>query len=222
MTALYILLFLLFFIVLLLCTKIVFSFKFDGNIRFSIRFLFIKFGFNIPVLYKSKETEAEEKEEEEYVYVKKKTSKKKKKSKKEDKLPFPGLKNAIVFFKDAVIDVFGKVIHSFRLEKMHFRGIAASKDAAKTAELYGAMCTAASALHQFATNAKGIKKNAVYIEVLPDFLAETPDFYADLKFSIRLFRILLILKKVLSVWFDYKKLCYKVLEEKKNDETNQN
>ena len=209
----YIFISLLLFILFVCLSRIRLCLTFDGNLRASIKFHFIKFNFYIPVLYRPKKSV----QDDEYIYTPKEEKtkpQKTKKVKKEEKLSFPGIKNALMFFKDAVVDILGTVINSFRLEKLYFKAIVASNDAAKTAEIYGIVCTISASLHQLSTNAKKIKKNAVYIEARPDFLAETIDIYADINISIRIFRLLLIAKKALSAYFGYKKLCKKVMEEK--------
>lgn len=190
--------------------------KFDGNIKFSISVLFVKFEYYIPILYRQKKDD----EETEYVFKEKAQKRKKTKDgKKEEKLPFPGVKKAVVFFKDSAISLFGKAIHAFKLEKLHFKAVAASDDAAKTAELYGIMCTAGAVLHQFAENAKGIRKNAVYVEITPDFIAETADFYADLRFSIKIWKVLSLAMNGVSIWQNYKKIASSVGNENKSTET---
>jgi hypothetical protein len=180
---------------------------------------FFKYKLDFPILYREKES----KKEENYVYeYREKAKVEKKKKKQKDKLPFPGIKNAIIFFANSIKDVFGKIVHYFRLEKFHFKAVAASEDAAKTAELYGVFCTAGATIHQFALNARGIKKDSVYIEIIPDFNTQSLDIYTDIVFSIRIWRIVLILKKVLSVWNNYKKLALQYSSEKENNKENDN
>ena len=206
-------LFILFLIIFILFSKISVRFYFDGNIKITVKILFFKRSLNIPFFYKKKEDTTEN-----YVYVSKEKNEKeiKKTKEKKEKLPFPGIKKSIPFFVSSLSNIFGKVVKSFRLEKFHFKAVAASDDSAKTAELYGVLCTAGSAIHQFATNAKGIKKHAVYVEITPNFLAQTPDIYCELIFSIRIFRLLLIGKSAYTVWKNYKKLAMSQMEEKKN------
>lgn len=184
--------------------------------KMTAKILFLKHTLEFPILYKQKKED-----EEDFVYQtdesKKTTDKKKKKKQKSEKLPFPGIKNSLSFFTSSISNIFGKVVRSFRLEKLHFKAVAGAEDSAKAAELYGLFCTVASGIHQFAINAKGIKKNAVYVEVTPDFIAETLDIYCELIFSIRIFRLLFIGGGVYSVWRNYKNLAKSVLEQKNAD-----
>ncbi len=210
------------FIVFLLLKKIKLSIYYDGNIKLGIRFLFIEFNYSIPILYREKnyedlpsdevlkekvETESKKQSEQ-----KSKTSSKKNNS--SPKTSFPGIKNTISFFKETVISLLGKVIRAFRLEKFVFKAVAGGEDASSVAVLYGHLCTVASSLHQFASNAKGMKDKNVYIEIIPDFLAQTSDFYAEMKLSIRIWRALLILKNIISVRDEYKNMAQKVHKEK--------
>ncbi len=225
---LYIILLLFAFLVFLLLSKIKIHICYDGNIKFGIKFLFIKFIYSFPVLYKEKNSEvflngvtSTEKANSENKNhfdnnlsnsLSKKTSSKKDTSSK--KAPFPGIKNTILFFKNTVISLLGKIIKSFRLEKLIFKAVAGGKDASSIAVLYGYMCTAASSLHQFASNAKGMNDKNVYIEIIPDFLAETSDFYAEIRLSIKMWRALFILKKIINVIDEYKNMAQRVHEEK--------
>ncbi len=196
-----------------MCSKLVFSIRFDGNLLIKIRLLFLSFKFQVPILYRPKiesKSSVESKKEPET----KKTSKKKQKQKKEkEKIPFPGVKKTLILFKDSIAIITDLLKGSFRLEKLHFKAVAASKDAATTAELYGVLCTVGAALHQFASNAKGIKDKNVYVEIIPDFIAETADIYGDIKFSIRVFRLAILGKNAFSIYNAYKKLAFSVAEE---------
>ncbi len=219
MIFLYILSAILLLIIFILSLRIKFSLTFDGNLKFSVGILFVKLKYNVPILYKEKKVE----EETEYVFKEKRQTKKKgKKEVKEENTPSLGIKNTVIFFKESVFKIFEKAIHSFRLERLHFKAVAASDDAAKTAELYGVMCTAGAAIHQFAENAKGMKKNAVYVEITPDFLAEIPDFYADLRFSIRIWRVLKLAFSGGSIWINYKKMVNSLRNDNATLKTKQN
>ncbi len=210
---LYIVLFLLAFLIFVLSTKIYVVFYFDGNVRITFKILFYKRIINIPFLYRKKELT------EDYSYeVSTVKSSKKGKKKVKEKIPFPGIKNSLNFFIDSFKTIFGKIVKSFRVEKFHFKALAASNDAAITAELYGFLCSAGAAIHQFASNAKGMKNANVYVEVIPDFNAQTADIYSELIFSIRIWRLLLIVEKAYHAWSGYKKLSESVFKQK-NEET---
>ncbi len=220
----FILLFFLFIIAVLSCSKLTFSFRFDGNLLFKIRLLFFSFKFKIPILYKPKiEKEVSEAIKKEPENKKKINKKGKTKKKEKEKIPFPGIKNTLTLFRDSIGIISKSFKGAFRLEKLHFKAVAASKDAATTAELYGLLCTLGTVLHQFASNSKGIKNNNVYVEIVPDFIAEKADIYGDIKFSIRVFRILLMGKNAFSVYNAYKKLALSVAKEAQNvaEETSQ-
>lgn len=202
---LYVLLVILILLAFILHIKVSFIFHFDGNVKFTVKFLFYKYKLDFPVIYKPNDTK-----EDDTVYTKKeiRTEEKMGKGKKQkEKIPFPGIKNAVEFFAKSIKEIFTKNIKSFRLEKFHFKAVAAGEDAANTAELYGAFCTVGATIHHFASKARGIKKNAVYVQVTPDFLAQTPDIYSEIIFSIRVWRILFLGNNAYTIWNNYKKLA---------------
>ncbi len=147
--------------------------------------------------------------------------KKKKGNKEKQNIPFPGVKNTLLLIKDSFGIISDSFKGVFKLEKLHFKAVAASNDAATTAELYGVLCIVGSALHQFASNAKRIKNKNVYVEIVPDFIAEKTDIYGDIKFSIRIFRILIMGKNALSVYNAYKKLALSVAKEIQSETSSQ-
>ena len=219
----FILFFILFIVSVLICSSLFISIKYCGNILFKVRILFLSFKFPVPILYKSKTEKIETDTQKKEPQTKTKPEKKKKPKKEKEKLPFPGVKKTLVLLKDSIGIISNSFKGAFKLKKLHFKAVAASADAATTAELYGVLCTVGAALHQFASNAKGINNKNVYVEIIPDFLAETPDIYGDIKFSIRIFRILLLGKNAFSIYNAYKKLAQSVAKEAlENTDASQN
>ncbi len=203
-------------ILFILTRKLFFIFRFDGNLRICLKLLFIKKEVYIPILYRPKEVESDTASHNVNTKKENKISKENNPDTKE-KLPFPGIKNALIFFKNSLGDIFGKVVKYFRLEKLDFRAVAAWSDASTAAELYGVFCTVGAALHQFSLKAKKIRENMIYVEVIPDFNAESPDVYTHMIFSINVWKLLMIAGKALSIWQSYKKLSISVSKTNNND-----
>lgn len=191
MIALYILLGILGFLLLLLCLI--------GTLKLSVRAAYCQSPLLIlgigPVkltLAGGEKEKQEEKPEKQPAKqgAKKAPKKKKKKAKKPSKAKEkPPLMSVITAFRDLVFGLLGNFRRHLKIEELRLRVLVASEDAAKTAIEYGAVCTLVERVYLLATQAPRVRKDCVQVGVECDFLADKPEIDAELFLSVRIWRI---------------------------------
>ncbi|MBE6579056.1 MAG: hypothetical protein E7651_04520 [Ruminococcaceae bacterium] len=136
--------------------------------------------------------------EEADAYTKKKKKKKtgtkpgKAAKKKEKPLKYtekPALTEIITAFKDLAVGILTRFARHIKLEELRLRVLAASDDAAKTALEYGSLCAAAGMVQTAAEALPRTNPKKVYIAVECDFLADKPEVDAEIRVSIRIWRL---------------------------------
>ena len=167
MTALYIILGIIAFIILLLSIKVMITVHYDEELTVSLSWLFLKFDL-LPMKEK---------------HPKKEKKKKEKKPKKTDeKIPEPkkkkdnmfvrfyhnqGVSGVVQLLKDAAAAL-GGMFRAFLFEELYVSLTVGSDDAADTAVKYGKVCAAAFPSMGFIVSNMRVKK--YNIEVTPDFV----------------------------------------------------
>ncbi len=104
----------------------------------------------------------------------------------------PPLTQVVNAFKDLMLTVLGRFSRHIKLDELRLRVLVASDDAAKTAIEYGTVCAAAGAVRSVAEGMRRVNLPQVNVSVECDFLAETPEFDAELCISVRIWRLALI------------------------------
>ncbi len=199
MTWLYILLGILLLFLWLFTRKIRIGVGFCDKPTMFVKILFLKLKIPPdnpkPVQEKPKKEEPEEKK-----------SKKKQKKEKEP-LPKKTVPEYIEIFTDALKEIVGKLKKYLFLEKYILKVDIGTEDAAQTAILYGATCSAASSLWSLVCSVKRRTKkpSLIQTEIKPDFLSGKTDFYADIVISIRIWQILSLGMTALGVYNKLKK-----------------
>lgn len=144
---------------------------------------------------------------------KKKKAKKPKKEKKAAKKPAekPPLTQVIGSFRDLLVGLLRSFTRQLTLEELRLRVLVASDDAAMTAVEYGAVCALAEPVYQVASQARRAKKECVNVSVECDFLADKPEVDAEFCLSVRIWRLVIVslcsvkpLLKALSLLRAYK------------------
>ncbi len=125
---------------------------------------------------------------------KKKTGKKPAKAAKKKEKPLkytekPALTEIITAFKDLAVGLLTRFARHIKLEELRLRVLAASDDAAKTALEYGSLCAAAGMVQTAAEALPRTNPKKVYIAVECDFLADKPEVDAEIRVSIRIWRL---------------------------------
>lgn len=125
---------------------------------------------------------------------KKKAAKPKEKPKKKQVKPpkyteKPALTEIITAFKDLAVGILTRFAKHIKLEELRLRVLAASDDAAKTALEYGSFCAAAGMIQTAAEALPRTDPKKVNIAVECDFLADTPEIDAEIRVSIRVWRL---------------------------------
>lgn len=125
---------------------------------------------------------------------KKKTGKKPAKAAKKKEKPLkytekPALTEIITAFKDLAVGILTRFAKHIKLEELRLRVLAASDDAAKTALEYGSLCAAAGMVQTAAEALPRTNPKKVYIAVECDFLADKPEVDAEIRVSIRIWRL---------------------------------
>lgn len=118
----------------------------------------------------------------------KKPKKEKKASKKAAKKPAekPPLTQVIGSFRDLLIGLLRNFTRQLKLEELRLRVLIASDDAAMTAVEYGAVCALVEPVYQAASLARRAKKDCVNVSVECDFLADKPEVDAEFCLSVRI------------------------------------
>ncbi len=134
----------------------------------------------------------------------------------EEKVSVP-LKDLLPLARETVSKVFEKTKKHVKLERYVLKINVATGDPASTGILYGAVCAAAGPLLALALSArrKTRKKGAVYTEITPDFISDSPDIMLDIAFSTRVWRGLCMMTPLLKGYRNYRKL--KKQKEKQNE-----
>lgn len=149
----------------------------------SVKLLFIEFNVleNGEKASKSSKKEAKNKQKE---------AKKSKKDEEKDKQI--SVSFYIKLFTNAIKEIVSKLKKYLFLEKYILKIDLATDDAAKTALLYPAVCTAAGSLWTVVDKVgrKSKNNNNFYTEIKPDFYCEKTDFYVDIMLSIRVWQAL--------------------------------
>jgi len=158
--------------------------------------LLLKVGIGPVTLNLSDSMQMSKEEAEEFTKKKKKkkaAKPKKKTVEKQEKPPKytekPALTEIITAFKDLAVGILTRFARHIKLEELRLRVLAASDDAAKTALEYGSFCAAAGMIQTAAEALPRTNPKKVNIAVECDFLADTPEFDAEIRVSIRIWRL---------------------------------
>ncbi len=158
--------------------------------------LLLKVGIGPVTLNLSDSMQMSKEEAEEFTKKKKKkkaAKPKKKTAEKQEKPPKytekPALTEIITAFKDLAVGILTRFARHIKLEELRLRVLAASDDAAKTALEYGSFCAAAGMIQTAAEALPRTNPKKVNIAVECDFLADTPEFDAEIRVSIRIWRL---------------------------------
>lgn len=159
--------------------------------------LLLKVGIGPVTLNLSDSMQMSREEAEEFTAKKKKKKKTGKKpakaaKKKEKPLKYtekPALTEIITAFKDLAVGILTRFARHIKLEELRLRVLAASDDAAKTALEYGSLCAAAGMVQTAAEALPRTNPKKVYIAVECDFLADKPEVDAEIRVSIRIWRL---------------------------------
>ncbi len=200
MTWLYILLGILLLFLWLFTRKLRIGVGFCDKPSVFVKILFLKLKVPSDKPIQAKEEPKKEAQEEK--------PKKEKKSKKEKQpLPKKTVPEYIEIFTDALKEIVGKLKKYLFLEKYILKVDIGTEDAAQTAILYGATCSAASSLWSLVCSLKRRTKkpSLIQTEIKPDFLSGKTDFYADIVISIRIWQILFLGMTALGVYNKLKK-----------------
>lgn len=191
MIALYILLGILGFLLLVLCLI--------GALKLSVRAAYCEGPLLIvgigPV--KLKLVGGEKPEEPQEEPPARSAAKKKPKKKKKEKKPKkpaksgekPPLTTVIAMFRDLLVGLVRNFKRHLKIEELRLRVLVASGDAAATALEYAAVCALVEPVHQLAIQARRVRKDRVQVGVECDFLAEKPEIDAEFYLSIRVWRL---------------------------------
>lgn len=158
--------------------------------------LLLKVGIGPVTLNLSDSMQMSKEEAEEFTKKKKKkkAAKPKKKTVEKQKKPpkyteKPALTEIITAFKDLAVGILTRFARHIKLEELRLRVLAASDDAAKTALEYGSFCAAAGMIQTAAEALPRTNPKKVNIAVECDFLADTPEFDAEIRVSIHIWRL---------------------------------
>lgn len=160
--------------------KITVCVSYINDLQVRVKLLFFKIR-----VYPFKEEEREEQAE-----PKKKRHLKQKKQKppKEN----PSLKDTILLIKELLIEIIDKFGRYIRLEEYRMKVLVATDDPAKTGVLYGVVCGALASISVFIDQLKNRthKKNEIFTEVTPDFIADEPELSVSVALSLRVWQLL--------------------------------
>ena len=157
--------------------------------------LLLKVGIGPVTLNLSDSMQMSKEEAEEFTAKKKKKAAKPKEKpkKKKEKPPKytekPPLIAVVTAFKDLAVGILTRFAKHIKLEELRLRVLAASDDAAKTALEYGSFCAAAGMVQTAAEALPRTNPKKVNIAVECDFLADTPEIDAEIRVSIRVWRL---------------------------------
>ena len=157
--------------------------------------LLLKVGIGPVTLNLSDSMQMSKEEAEEFTAKKKKKAAKPKEKpkKKKEKPPKytekPPLTAVVTAFKDLAVGILTRFAKHIKLEELRLRVLAASDDAAKTALEYGSFCAAAGMVQTAAEALPRTNPKKVNIAVECDFLADTPEIDAEIRVSIRVWRL---------------------------------
>ncbi len=176
-------------IFVLLCTNIVFKISIgeDGIYKHKIRWLFISL-HSMPEAKKSRKFSEKSNT----------TPKKKKEIQKKNKPKFKlaginEIKNFINNLVTFLQEVFGGLIGTIRVKKLHLKIAVAGEDSAETAVQYGRLSAVCSNTLYRLENSISLKDTFVYVE--PDFFSAKTKIYLDAKIKIRIISVLAVLFK---------------------------
>ncbi len=120
---------------------------------------------------------------------------KKKKKEKKQKLPKPytgepvQLTQVLTAWRDVALGLFKQLGKHWKIELLRLRVLVATDDAARTALLYGTVCTLVQPVQLLARGAPRVNRKKVLVSVGSDFLADKPELDAELCVSTRVWRM---------------------------------
>ena len=107
----------------------------------------------------------------------------------------PALSAVIGAFKDLVLGILRLLGRHIKVEELRLRVLVASPDAAQTALEYGAACGAAGLVQTAAEALHRTDPKDVQIQIECDFLTDKPEIDAELRISVRVWRLAVIALK---------------------------
>ena len=174
MTALKIILGIIFFFLILLSIKVKINFHSEDGIDLSIKWLFIKIG----ILPKKKKKKPNKKKKEKPKKEKEEEKPKEKKEKKENILVrfyhnngVSGVIELLNCIKKVLGSMMGRLAKAFTIEELYISLIVGSSDSAETANKYGKTCAEFYPVMGYVVDNMHVKKYSA--EVIPDFINGT-------------------------------------------------
>lgn len=195
MTALYVILGIIAFFVILLSIKFAVTVHYEGDVAVSIKWLFIK----INILPKHEKKPKKEKKKKE---KKKKDTKEEEPKQEDEKIKEPkkkkgdnmfvrfyknrGVDGVVQLLKDAVAalgGMFGRIGRAFTFEELYIALKVGGKDSADTAIKYGEICAGAFPAMGLFVNKARVKKYS--IDITPDFIFNQTEARLHTQISLR-------------------------------------
>lgn len=192
MIALYILLGLLIFTLLILCLRVNLHIIYENDLNVYLRVLFIKYA-----IFPEKEKKFNEKKYGKKMAKKKKSQEPVIKEKSDSDLK-PSLLDKITYIKELLSVFLKSFSRHLRVNLKWLKIKIASDDAAKTAIMYGAVSGVVASILELIdsyTNLKALKEGTVSVE--PDFTSEKCEASINISLSVSGFGALLTLAKTL-------------------------
>lgn len=154
-------------------------------------------------------------------------SAKKKKEKKPPKRqkPYTGepvkLTQVLTAWRDVAVGLFRQLGRHWKIELLRLRVLVATDDAARTALLYGTVCTLVQPVQLLARSAPRVNKKKVLVSVNSDFLADKPELDAELCVSTRVWRMAFVALRSAKPIYDAYRLLKGYQFHAKNQEKEQ-
>ncbi len=115
------------------------------------------------------------------------------KKKEKQQKPYTGepveLTQLLTAWRDVAVGLFSQLGKHWKIELLRLRVLVATDDAARTALLYGTVCTLVQPVQLLARGAPRVNKKKVLVSVNSDFLADKPELDAELCVSTRVWRM---------------------------------
>ncbi len=230
MTALYIILGIIAFFVILLSIKFAVTVHYEGDIALSVKWLFIKINI-LPKHEKKPKKKKKEKPKKEEEPKQEDEKIKEPKKKKGDNMFVRFYKNrgvdgVVQLLKDAVAalgGMFGRIGRAFLFEELYISLKVGGGDSADTAIKYGEICAGAFPAMGLFVNKARVKKYS--IEIVPDFIYNKTDARLHAKVSfrpIKLINAVLVLVFELLFKVVFKLLMHSKAPEEENVEKQEN
>ncbi|HAN22033.1 MAG: hypothetical protein A2Y15_01275 [Clostridiales bacterium GWF2_36_10] len=165
---------------LLLLTKVTVNISFLNDFQVMVKIL----------IFKIKLYPIDEKEEKPIKLKEKKKVAKKQK----DPKPKPPIKELLLLLKDLIIEIYSKFGKYIKIEECRIKVLVASDDPARTGVLYGVVCGILGSVSVYIDKIKrrSYKKGRIFTEVKPDFIAEEPELFVSVAFSMRVWQLMSI------------------------------